>query len=149
MWVQKGLQTDTSVLCIQRHTQDEDEYTHMPTHSCTHVHQPNNYITLHPPNKNETEPNVIFLNKNAYRGLKRSVLRTKSLFCFNHVWVLLLLNTDTHLSGKWRHKNPMDASYIWEALNVANHMHVTAYVCLCVRTSVCLCAWISPYQYRL
>lgn len=83
--------------CGRRQVPRQDQHAHR-RHKHTFRH--NNYITLPPPNnkkkRNSSVPNVLFLNKNAYRGLKRSVLRSKSLFCFNHVWVLLLPNTDIH-----------------------------------------------------
>lgn len=77
-------------------------------------------------------PNVLFLNKNAYKGLKRSVLRTKSIFCFNHVWVLLLLNTDIHTYQENEDTKTPRTQVIWEALNVSNHMRVLVYVCVCM-----------------
>lgn len=104
MWPQIGLNTQNNVqthtcthhICTQRYTN-----TKMRTHTWTYTHTyTGTIITLHYIHLikkwNSTVPNVLFLNKNAYRGLKRSVLRTKSLFCFNHVWVLLFLNTDIH-----------------------------------------------------
>lgn len=119
-------------------------------YTCIHTHTHTSaIITLHYIHLikkwNSKVPNVLFLNKNAYRGLKRSALRTKSLFCFNHVWVLLLLNTDIHTYQENEDtKKPTDTSYIWGALNVANHMHVRAcayvrghlYVLVCVNKPI-------------
>lgn len=80
---------------------------------------------------------ALFLNKNAYRRLKRSVLRSKSPFCFNHVWVLLLLNTDIHTyQGNEDAKTPRTPTTSGIALDVANHSPV--------RVSVCIWTWRSP-----
>lgn len=119
---------------------------------CTHISIPTHtstIITLHYIHLikkwNSKVPNVLFLNKNAYRGLKRSALRTKSLFCFNHVWVLLLLNRDIHTYQENEDtKKSTDTSYSWGALNVANHMRVRAcayvrghlYVLVCVNKPI-------------
>lgn len=118
-----------------------DTHTHWAlkwelTRGRAHTHT-GTIITLHyihlMKKRNSTVPNVLFLNKNAYRGLKRSVLRSKSLFCFNHVWVLLLLNTDIHTyQGNEDTKTPRTPSHIWEALDVANHTPVRVPVCVCV-----------------
>lgn len=149
--------TDTQMwVQISEHTQTQ---TYTMTHTCPrmHTYRHNNYITLHPSNKkiykkwNSTVPNVLFLNKNAYRGLKRSVLRSKSLFCFNHVWVLLLLNTDIHTyQGNEDTKTPRTPTtsrkhLMWPITRL--------WECECgymnVDVAVCLCVWVSPYQYRL
>lgn len=71
-----------------------------------------------------------FPNKNAYRRLKRSVLRSKSPFCFNQVWVLLLLNTDIHTyQGNEDTKTPRTPTTSGIALDVANHSPVRVSVC--------------------
>lgn len=127
------------------------ELTHV--HACTHtgtiiiLH----YIHLIKKKWNSTVPNVLFFNKNAYRGLKRSVLRSKSLFCFNHVWVLLLLNTDIHTyQGNEDTKTPRTPTTSGKHLmRPITRLWECACVYMNADVSVCLCVWVSPYQYRL